>query len=177
MHEITDEMVEAAITEYDGPEWRKVTLTRSAMRAALTAALALMPRGADVEVPKGADVVPRGADFRDGAEWAAGICSKRNFWNVSGETFAEDIRTALAALPEGGDGRKILTNDQIEALNEAADTIIDSADYLKDCLDEGREVYESKWLDGLMEVHGTLLGIVDAPPPAAPQTRDAGGGT
>ena len=45
---------------------------------------------------------------------------------------------------------------------EAAFTLMDVADYLKDALDNGKPIYESKWLDALMEVHGVLSEIADA---------------
>lgn len=79
--EITDEMVDRSTRIYletdDGPS--------ASMRAALTAALAL---------------VTPGAGFRAGAEWAAGIAER--LYHGSGPA----IRSALAALPEGGDGPK-----------------------------------------------------------------------
>lgn len=56
-----------------------------------------------------------------------------------------------------------------EEIEAAAEDILSVADYLKDALDAGDEIYESKWLDPLMRVHGLLLasGL-----PAAIEARD-----
>jgi len=48
---------------------------------------------------------------------------------------------------------------------EMADIIICVADYLQTNLAEGRGVEESRWRDGLMEVHGRLLDLADQPDP------------
>ncbi len=47
------------------------------------------------------------------------------------------------------------------ALVDAEEAIAESANYLKDRLDEGEEIHESKWLDGLMEAHGLLGEMIE----------------
>ena len=54
--------------------------------------------------------------------------------------------------------------DVRERADELAEDLIGAADYLKTALDAGKGVYESKWLDTVMVVHGFLLELADAPP-------------
>ena len=49
----------------------------------------------------------------------------------------------------------------LSALENASMEIVLTANYLKDALDEGREIEESKWLDGLMLYHGEMLEAID----------------
>lgn len=51
-----------------------------------------------------------------------------------------------------------------EDLNEAADDLIEAANYLKDELDAGRGVLESKWIGAVMRAHEMLLSAADAAP-------------
>jgi hypothetical protein len=41
--------------------------------------------------------------------------------------------------------------------DEAADELIEAANYLKDALDAGQSVTESKWLGAVMRAHAMLL--------------------
>jgi hypothetical protein len=72
-----------------------------------------------------------------------------------GVQFVTDL-FLLCIIPQG---LRIAT---IEDVEDAAEAILDSANYLKENLDAGREVYESKWLDGLMQAHGALLEIAES---------------
>jgi hypothetical protein len=57
--------------------------------------------------------------------------------------------------------------DAIEAaeIKDAADGLIEAANYLKDRLDAGEGVYESKWLDAVMHAHGLFLSMIDGREP------------
>jgi len=43
-----------------------------------------------------------------------------------------------------------------EELDDAADDLLGAADYLKTALDDGDEIYESKWLGATMQAHGLM---------------------
>jgi DNA-binding phage protein len=45
--------------------------------------------------------------------------------------------------------------------DEAADDLIEAANYLKDHLDAGKPVLESKWLGAVMRAHEMLLAAAD----------------
>lgn len=51
-----------------------------------------------------------------------------------------------------------------EDFDEAADDLVAAANYLKDELDAGRGVYESKWLCAVMRAHAMLLAAAEAAP-------------
>lgn len=44
---------------------------------------------------------------------------------------------------------------------DAADEMAEAANYLKDCLDAGEPVYESKWLGAVMRAHEMLLAAAE----------------
>lgn len=48
-------------------------------------------------------------------------------------------------------------DELVEDIDEAADDLIDSAQYLQETLEAGEGVYESKWLGGVMRAHELLL--------------------
>ena len=48
-----------------------------------------------------------------------------------------------------------------EDFDEAADDLIEAANYLKEALDAGRGVLESKWLGAIMRAHELLLEAAD----------------
>ena len=52
-----------------------------------------------------------------------------------------------------------------EDIEDAAEGLIAGADYLKTCLDEDKEIYESQWFDAMMRAHGVLLQLADAAMP------------
>ena len=45
----------------------------------------------------------------------------------------------------------------VEDIDEAADELIDSVQYLQETLNAGEELYESKWIGGVMRAHEMLL--------------------
>lgn len=51
-----------------------------------------------------------------------------------------------------------------EDFDEAADDLIAAANYLKDALDAGEGVLESKWLGAVMRAHEMLLAAAEAAP-------------
>ena len=50
-----------------------------------------------------------------------------------------------------------IIKDEKALLIEGAETLASACEYLKDALDNGKPIYESQWLDGLMRLHGDLL--------------------
>ena len=83
-----------------------------------------------------------------------------------------DQRPKIADIPSSaslnGDGIQTEANARLiteapvmlAALKEGAEAIADAADYVKDCLDHDKPLYESKWLDSLMGAHGEMLAAI-----------------
>lgn len=46
-----------------------------------------------------------------------------------------------------------------EEIAEAADDLLGAADYLQETLENGDDVYESKWIGGFMRAHGLLRSL------------------
>ena len=54
-------------------------------------------------------------------------------------------------------------------MKDGCEAIEDAVEYLKDCLDHDKPIYESKWLDGLMIAHGEMLAAIAKAEPIKPE--------
>lgn len=75
----------------------------------------------------------------------------------------EDAARDFAERAQGGDYEGLYVRDgmplnpTIEDVDDAADDLIDSVQYLQEALEAGEGVYESKWLGGVMRAHEMLI--------------------
>lgn len=85
---------------------------------------------------------------------------RAGFGSSFGET-REQVRRAIAAA--AGD-RAVTSTTRREDFEDAAEDLAAAAGYLKTALDNGEEIYESKWLGAVMEAHGLLLAAAESAP-------------
>lgn len=96
----------------------------------------------------------RGKDVGD-ALVAATLSTCGDTWECAARAVHDALAAARAHAPAPA-----ASSD----LSEAAETVAGISNYLKTALDNGDGIEESRWLDGLMEVHGILLDHAPAPP-------------
>lgn len=102
----------------------------------------------------------------EGAKCQGPKCGCR-IWTYHALPAAQDIVKEIDRLRDENVKLRTWISAHAETAEDAANDVISSVDYLQDSLNNGNEIYESKWLDSLMSVHGVLLSIVEDPVPGA----------